>query len=125
VIVLCGDRHWQYASHDSEIDLWEFGCGPGSEAHQLGWKPGDRRPVHEFLRVKGGFLSGQLRYVGKDRGPRLTLRHRRVDGAPVSEFVFPRPSPEAGSEGGDADQPESGADAPVQTVSEDAARERP
>ena len=36
LIVLCGDRHWQYASRDEDSDLWEFGCGPGSEKHQLG-----------------------------------------------------------------------------------------
>ena len=89
VIVLCGDRHWQYASVDSETQLWEFGCGPGSEKHQLGWKPGDKRPVHQFLRVKGGFLSGELRYSGKDRQPKLTLQHRTVQGKAVSEFRFP------------------------------------
>ncbi len=88
-IVLCGDRHWQYASYDQGADLWEFGCGPGSEEHQLGWKPGDERPQHRFLRVKGGFLSGQLKYVGEDSAPRLTLRHHRVDGSEVSEFNFP------------------------------------
>ena len=27
VIVLCGDRHWQYASEDTETGLWEFGVG--------------------------------------------------------------------------------------------------
>jgi alkaline phosphatase D len=88
-IVLCGDRHWQYASYDEDADLWEFGCGPGSEEHELGWKPGDKRPQHRFLRVKGGFLSGQLKYVGEQPTPQLTIRHHRVDGSEVSEFVFP------------------------------------
>ncbi len=45
VIVFCGDRHWQYASVDEQMNLWEFGCGPGSEKHELGWKPGDERPA--------------------------------------------------------------------------------
>ncbi|QDV82520.1 family 16 glycoside hydrolase [Planctomycetes bacterium TBK1r] len=89
VIVLCGDRHWQYASFDSEADLWEFGCGPGSEEHELGWKPGDERPQHRFLRVAGGFLSGELKYAGEEDEPRLTLRHHKVDGEAVSEFAFP------------------------------------
>ncbi|MEM9364692.1 MAG: family 16 glycoside hydrolase [Planctomycetota bacterium] len=89
-IVLCGDRHWQYASFDPATDLWEFGCGPGSEKHQLGWKPGDERPLHQFLRVKGGFLSGQLQYVGKNKTPKLTIRHHKVTGEPVSEFIFPQ-----------------------------------
>ena len=89
VIVLCGDRHWQYASVDEKTNLWEFGCGPGSEKHQLGWKPNDKRPVHEFLRVAGGFLSGELVYRGKDKQPRLTLRHHKVTGEEVSKFQFP------------------------------------
>jgi alkaline phosphatase D len=87
LIVLCGDRHWQYASHDKESDLWEFGCGPGSEEHQLGWKPDDKRPVHRFLRVAGGFLSGEIKYTGKQC--QLTLQHRKVNGDVVSEFKFP------------------------------------
>lgn len=100
VIVLCGDRHWQYASYDSDANLWEFGCGPGSEKHQLGWKEGDERPLHRFLRVKGGFLSGQLTYRGEGKDePRLTLRHHKVTGEQVSEFSFPM-------EAGDAEEVE-------------------
>lgn len=85
VIVFCGDRHWQYASRDVETGLWEFGCGPGSAKHQLGWKPGDERPEHQFLRVKGGFLSGHLQ---ADES-RLTIHHRSVDGEIQSTFEFP------------------------------------
>jgi alkaline phosphatase D len=70
--------------------LWEFGCGPGSEKHELGWKPGDQRPVHRFLRVAGGFLSGELRYDDGDRSAgTLVLQHRTVEGDVVSEFRFP------------------------------------
>ncbi len=88
VIVLCGDRHWQYASVDEETQLWEFGCGPGSDKHQFGWKVGDQRPVHRFLRVKGGFLSGRLVHDDSQE-PTLTIRHHKTSGEPVSEFVFP------------------------------------
>ncbi len=88
VIVLCGDRHWQYASVDEETQLWEFGCGPGSDKHQFGWKVGDQRPVHRFLRVKGGFLSGRLEHDDSQE-PTLTIRHHKTSGEPVSEFVFP------------------------------------
>ncbi|MGB7343719.1 MAG: family 16 glycoside hydrolase [Pirellulaceae bacterium] len=91
VIVLCGDRHWQYASVDEKTNLWEFGCGPGSEKHQLGWKVGDERPTHRFLRVAGGFLSGQLTYAKSSKEPTLTLRHHSVTGSQESEFVFPVP----------------------------------
>ena len=86
-IVFCGDRHWQYASVDPENKVWEFGCGPGSEKHQLGWKAGDVRPSHKFLRVEGGFLSGQLTHNGP--ASTLTIRHHKVTGEQVSEFVFP------------------------------------
>jgi alkaline phosphatase D len=86
VIVFCGDRHWQYASVDRESGLWEFGCGPGSQVHQLGWKDGDVRPEHQFLRVAGGFLSGRLN--SKPAGPTLTVQHHDVTGQKVSEFVF-------------------------------------
>ena len=87
LIVFCGDRHWQYASVDEATGVWEFGCGPGSEKHQLGWKKDDKRPVHRFLRVAGGFLSGEVKVI--DGNPKLALRHRDVYGEQKSEFVFP------------------------------------
>lgn len=89
VIIVCGDRHWQYASVDAKTDLWEFGCGPGSDVHQFGWKVGDERPSQRFLRVKGGFLSGELQHVGATRKPKLTIRHHKTTGEQVSEFEFP------------------------------------
>jgi alkaline phosphatase D len=95
-VVFCGDRHWQYASVDEKHGLWEFGCGPGSEKHQLGWKKGDRRPIHRFLRVAGGFLSGELSYQDEEREhPQLAIRHHKVSGAEVSRFVFPQPTIDA------------------------------
>lgn len=89
LIVFCGDRHWQYASVDEQTGLWEFGCGPGSERHQLGWKEGDVRPEHRFLRVQGGFLSGRLTLDAEQ--PRLVLRHHTVTGEQVREFPFTPP----------------------------------
>jgi len=89
VIVFCGDRHWQYASVDEATGLWEFGCGPGSEKHQLGWKPGDERPTHRFLRVAGGFLSGDLTYPHPEE-PTLTILHHSVNGDEQSRFQFPQ-----------------------------------
>ena len=89
IIIFCGDRHWQYASKDQDTNLWEFGCGPGSEKHQLGWKEGELHPLHQFLRVAGGFLSGQLSYGSEGSSvPTLTLRHHKVTGEVVSEFNF-------------------------------------
>ena len=96
MFVLCGDRHWQYASRILDTDtgphaMWEFGCGPGSDEHQLGWKKGDRRESHEFLRVAGGFLSGHVQ--PGDRTATLTLRHHSVDGETVNEIVFRADTP--------------------------------
>jgi alkaline phosphatase D len=90
VILCCGDRHWQYASVDQETKLWEFGCGPGSQEHELGWKPGDQRPEHRFLRVQGGFLSGELSYDAATSRPSLAIRHHDVTGKTHSEFIFPK-----------------------------------
>ena len=88
-IVFCGDRHWQYATKDITTGLWEFGCGPGSEKHQLGWQEGNLDESHKFLRVAGGFLSGELQYSSNDQSKsQLILRHHKVTGEIVSEFHF-------------------------------------
>ena len=93
LIVLCGDRHWQYASVQPDTNLWEFCCGAGSDNHQLGWKEGDERPEHRFLRIAGGFLTGEVVYEEADEDPSLTLRHHNVIGEEVSRFVFPMQEP--------------------------------
>lgn len=82
--VINGDRHWQYHSIDPETGLQEFGAGPASDAHAQGWKKGDKRPIHQFLRVSGGFLSGEV------DGQKLTLTHHDVDGKPTNQTVLTR-----------------------------------
>jgi alkaline phosphatase D len=81
-----GDRHWQYVTHFEGTNLWEFGCGPGSDSHAEGWPPDDKRPEHRFLRVKGGFLKGNISQ--KDGTPILTFQHFDVDGNVVHEEIF-------------------------------------
>lgn len=84
--VVNGDRHWQYVSKDSETGLMEFGSGPVSDCHSQGWKEGDVRPEHRFLRLKGGFLSVQVdRNSGK---PEIRFEHRDVLGKVVHEERF-------------------------------------
>ncbi len=80
--VINGDRHWQYHSVDSETGLNEFGCGPASDSHAQGWNQKDKRPEHEFLRVKGGFASIKV------DGKKATFTHHDVDGKPVYEAVM-------------------------------------
>ncbi|MEM9389066.1 MAG: alkaline phosphatase D family protein [Bacteroidota bacterium] len=88
MFVICGDRHWQYFSEDSETGLKEFSVGPGSDAHAQGWSQDDRRPEHAYLNVVGGFLSGELSYM---QGiPKLTLRHYDVNGVVLNqEEIYP------------------------------------
>ncbi|WP_375582619.1 alkaline phosphatase D family protein [Cyclobacterium xiamenense] len=86
MFVVNGDRHWQYVSKDIETGLMEFGSGPVSDCHSQGWKEGDLRPEHRFLRLKGGFLSISVsRASGK---PNIRFEHRDVLGEVVHEEVF-------------------------------------
>jgi alkaline phosphatase D len=79
VIVLCGDRHWQYASVDPDTGLREYSCGPASDKHAGGWNSNNyQEDYHRFLRVRGGFLSATVeRPEGK---PLMTLRFHDVHG---------------------------------------------
>lgn len=84
--VICGDRHWQYASRDAATGLREYACGPGANEHASGWKEDDRRPEHAYLNVRGGFLSVTItREAGKAS---LRARHHGVDGAVLHEDAW-------------------------------------
>ena len=86
-VYLCnGDRHWQYVTHWPNTNLWEFSCGAGSDIHAGGWSQDDVRPEHRFLRVKGGFLRGEV--SRKNGTPTLTFQHYDVDGNVVHEEIF-------------------------------------
>lgn len=86
VYLVNGDRHWQYVTHFEGTNLWEFSTGAGSNEHAEGWPPDDVRPEHRFLRVKGGFLRGEV--SAKNGIPTLTFRHCDVDGKTVHEETF-------------------------------------
>lgn len=91
VFICNGDRHWQYVTHRANTNLWEFGCGAGSDSHAGGWNPEDKLPEHRFLRVKGGYLTGQVNYI--EKRPQLVFRHHDVAGEVVHEEIFsPQPS---------------------------------
>lgn len=84
--VINGDRHWQYVSKDQKTGLMEFCSGPISDCHSQGWDADDIRPEHEFLRLKGGFLS--VNVERKDQEPVIHFTHRDVKGKAVHETSF-------------------------------------
>ncbi|MEM8712571.1 MAG: alkaline phosphatase D family protein [Planctomycetota bacterium] len=82
LIVINGDRHWQYHSTDPKTGLQEFGCGPASDAHAGGFSKSKQPPWQTFLRIKGGFLS-----VNVD-GKSARVQHHAVSGSVVHEVVI-------------------------------------
>jgi len=86
VFICNGDRHWQYATHFEGTNLWEFGCGAGSDSHAGGWEQDNVQPEHKFLRVKGGYLYAN---VSRDSGaPKISFEHRDVDGNLMHQEQF-------------------------------------
>lgn len=83
MLVVCGDRHWQYASVDAETGIREYSCGPASDAHAGGWSNDKLLPEHIYLNVIGGFLSVTVdRAEGK---PVITFTFHGVDGQVLFE----------------------------------------
>jgi alkaline phosphatase D len=89
MIVINGDRHWQYVSVDDDTGLREFGTGPHSNEHASGWKQEDVRPEHQYLKLQGGFL--QVNVIREEGIPKMILRHRDVDGTICNEVTLPDP----------------------------------
>jgi alkaline phosphatase D len=83
LLVITGDRHWQYHSVDPDTRLEEFSCGPASDQH-AGGSPGQNDAYHRFHRVKGGYASVSVSAHG-----RLILRLHDVAGTVV--YQQPRP----------------------------------
>lgn len=88
-IVICGDRHWQYASHDLETGLREWCCGPASDSHAGGFSLRQRTEEHDYLKICGGFLHADVVLDGAR--PKLRIRHRAVDGSVNHEDVLDAP----------------------------------
>ena len=84
--VICGDRHWQYASADPVTGAREFSTGPSSDTHAQGFSESMRTPMHRYLRIKGGFLTVTVdRRAGK---PTITFQHYGTDGKVYHEEKF-------------------------------------
>jgi alkaline phosphatase D len=86
LVVVNGDRHWQYHSVDPETGLHEFSCGAVSDSHasHFSYDP----QYHRFLRIKGGFITVSVE--GSDASPKLLVQHHDVDGQVVHQAEFSR-----------------------------------
>ena len=73
MVVVCGDRHWQYVSVDSTHGVKEYSSGPTSDEHAGGWKNNMIRPEHRYLNVIGGFLA--VTVERQDAKSMLIARH--------------------------------------------------
>jgi alkaline phosphatase D len=85
VILMNGDRHWQYHSVDPETGLHEFGCGPASDSHAVSPSGGEDKRYHKFLRIKGGYVTARV--DPNDKEAPLVLEHRDVQGRVVYRSV--------------------------------------
>lgn len=82
--IVCGDRHWQYASIDPDTGLREFSCGPASDRHAAGYSENQRKDMHRFLRIKGGFLRVDVDSAEQT----IHFNHHAVDGSVVYHERF-------------------------------------
>lgn len=85
MVTVCGDRHWQYVSKDTETGLLEFSCGPGSDDHAGGWSQDNKLPEHIYLNVVGGFLEGSVSQT--DGKPTLIFRHYGANSDLLNEYI--------------------------------------
>ncbi|MSU48260.1 MAG: hypothetical protein EXS37_04070 [Opitutus sp.] len=88
VVLMCGDRHWQYHSVDLRKGrtTHEFSCGPTSDEHiqdvpPLSAYPGVERP---YSASRGGFMS--IRYRPDNRA--LSFEFFSMAGLPLYQKVF-------------------------------------
>lgn len=86
MFVICGDRHWQYVAEDPKTGTREYSCGSTSDTHAGGFKESNRSPIHQYLKVKGGFLSV---VIERDQDhARAILTHYGVDGTVYNKDVL-------------------------------------
>ncbi|MCE2863977.1 MAG: alkaline phosphatase D family protein [Opitutaceae bacterium] len=82
LVVVTGDRHWQYVSRDPATKVEEWSVGAASDRHAGGWSEEKPRPQHRFLRIRhGGYLSGEV--TPRDGTATLTLRLHDTEGKVV------------------------------------------
>lgn len=82
VIVMNGDRHWQYHSVDPKTGLHEFSCGAVSDQH-AGGTPGENHAYHRFHRLAGGYVMASIAADGS-----LVFTHHDVNGKTIYRYPF-------------------------------------
>ncbi len=88
VVLMNGDRHWQYHSIDPETGVEEFGYGPASDEHAVPPSRGEDKRYHRFLRVNGGFMNVAVNPQDPEESPVLgALRRRGQRGQPSRHDV--------------------------------------
>ena len=87
MIVVCGDRHWQYSSKDTRTGLFEYSSGPTTDKHATALKNDDQRMIR-YVAARGGFLSVMVERV--EGVARAVFRHHDVEGHVVNEEVQTR-----------------------------------
>ncbi len=86
MVVICGDRHWQYVSESAETGVREYSCGPASDAHAGGFSEKNRSSMHRYLKIEGGFLSVDIER--KQGAAQAIFTHHGVDGAVYNRDVM-------------------------------------
>lgn len=78
LFVVCGDRHWQYASQDPKTGVREYACGPTTDKHATEIQ-NENLEIVKYIQAKGGFLSVTIDRDGQNI-PTATFRHHGVSG---------------------------------------------
>ncbi len=77
--IICGDRHWQYASVDKQSGAQEFCTGPISDKHAGGFSQKHKSDMHRYLLVRGGFLKVEVCRDANNK-PTISFVHCAPDG---------------------------------------------
>jgi phosphodiesterase/alkaline phosphatase D-like protein len=85
VVLMCGDRHWQYHSIDRRRDreINEFSCGPTSDDHTQPVPPAIDGVDRPYAASRGGFMK--ITYATERT---LAFEHFSMDGAPLYRHVL-------------------------------------
>jgi alkaline phosphatase D len=86
VILMCGDRHWQYHSIDQRKgrETHEFSCGPTCDEHVQAVPPNYEGVERPYAASRGGFLSGRYEPTART----LSITFHSTSGAALYQKVF-------------------------------------